>query len=198
MAAQSYFILTSCYNNINGKLKGLIQKNRSDTVAAEPSSYNTKAYHWLRVVPKPTKGDWDMKRKSVVILIISLLLSGCSSKSTPSKGQEDSTIDTESLTENYTDAWSIEDLSFYDEEKKESVFLTKEHSQNIDLQTYRNVRIGDRATTALKKYNLSDFEFGFDPMKYIKSDTKNKEAEEVADELAQKYESLSASDGIRS
>lgn len=140
-----------------------------------------------------------MKRKCVVILIISLLLSGCSSKSTPSKGQQDSIIDTESLTEIYTDAWSIEDLSFYDEEKKESVFLTKEHriinlSENIDLQTYRNVRIGDRATTALKKYNLSDFVFGFDPIKYIKSDTKNKEAEEVADELAQKYESLSASE----
>lgn len=74
-----------------------------------------------------------------------------------------------------TDSWSIEDFSFYDEDGREVEFLTTADSiqdrislsdineeKSGDYQTYRGVKIGDRATTALEKYPLDDFYYAVD------------------------------------
>lgn len=65
--------------------------------------------------------------------------------------------------------WSSKDLSFYDQDGEEKlnctdalevldvhdmVVISKE--ENVGLQTYRGVKVGDNAKRALKKYNVAD------------------------------------------
>jgi hypothetical protein len=55
------------------------------------------------------------------------------------------------------EGWSDKDLSFYDADGEEMVFVTSWEtliylSENPELKTYRGVKIGDRAKTALNKY----------------------------------------------
>lgn len=74
-----------------------------------------------------------------------------------------------------TQSWSIEDFSFYDEDGREVAFLATADSiqdsislsdtneeKGGDFQTHRGVKIGDRATTALEKYDLDGFYYAVD------------------------------------
>ena len=74
-----------------------------------------------------------------------------------------------------TEAWTVEDFSFYDEDGREVEFLATADSMQDrislsdlneekggDFQTHRGVKIGDRATTALEKYPLDDFYYAVD------------------------------------
>ncbi|NMB95813.1 MAG: hypothetical protein GYA02_04265 [Clostridiaceae bacterium] len=61
--------------------------------------------------------------------------------------------------------WEEADFAFYDYDDREILFPTTEdywiHMEDFDsaIQTNREVRVGDRAKTALEKYNLKDFEY---------------------------------------
>lgn len=89
-----------------------------------------------------------------------------------------------------------EDFSFYDLDGREVNFLTTEDDficvyeyddNSSNIQTYRGVRIGDRGTTALLKYNLKDFDW-YIKSSYLNSEEDNKEA----DRLTSKYKELTA------
>ena len=91
-----------------------------------------------------------------------------------------------------TQSWSIEDFSFYDEDGREVEFLaTSDYILDVislkdtneekggDFQTHRGVKIGDRATTALEKYDLDGFYYAVD---YLSGDgTSSKDEAEKKD-----------------
>lgn len=61
-------------------------------------------------------------------------------------------------------SWKEADFAFYDYDGREILFPTTEdywiHMDNKEnIQTYREVRVGDRAKIALDKYDLTDFEY---------------------------------------
>lgn len=63
------------------------------------------------------------------------------------------------LADNSIEAWNEKDFSFYDTDDNEKVFLTvgennAELASTPKLYTYRGVQIGDRAITALRKYDI--------------------------------------------
>lgn len=92
--------------------------------------------------------------------------------------------------------WTKEDFSFYDSTGKEADFATTQHDTiwltesnkkaGSNLQTKRNVKIGDRATTALSNYDLKNFDWGIG---YNRSATD--EEKKYLKELKQKYKTIS-------
>lgn len=137
-----------------------------------------------------------MKKRIIIItvalllLVVGGLIGGLIVKSA-SKATEK-----ESEKEPAIESVKYEDFSFYDLDGREVSFLTAEDDficiyeyddNSNNIQTYRGVRIGDRATTALLKYNLDDFDW------YIKSDYFNSEEDnKEADRLTNKYKELTA------
>ncbi len=113
------------------------------------------------------------KKKAVLLMIgIILSLTGC-------QGAEKK--------EDGVPGWCMEDLRFYDYEKKPVI----KAGQKLEIelkrgwQTYRGVMLGDDAKEALSKYSLKDFEFNFSTL------NSPKEADEIAKKLDEKYEALS-------
>ena len=110
---------------------------------------------------------------SIFLLIALFFVSGCASDSTISP-------------------WDEEDFAFYDENGKEvdfpsdgTIWLSDVNEEkNGDFQLKRGAKIGIRATTALKKYDLNNFYWDIGRWR---SDT---EEEEVADKkLKDEYQS---------
>jgi uncharacterized lipoprotein YehR (DUF1307 family) len=92
-------------------------------------------------------------------------------------------------------AWEKSDFSFYDSTGKEADFATTKQDTiwltesskkaGAALQTKRNVKIGDRATTALSNYDISNFDWGIG---YNRSATD--EEKKHLKELKQKYKTI--------
>ena len=126
------------------------------------------------------------KVKLFISLLAVLLLIGCSSKGT----------------ENQVKSLEYEDFSFYDHTGREVDFLTSENNslsvyagdEDADsIQTYRGVRIGDRATTALSEYNLSDFDWSIKTDYIINAE----EHRAQANKLERKYEDLTSEEMLQ-
>jgi len=88
--------------------------------------------------------------------------------------------------------WIETDFSFYDDKGKEVFFLTKEEDdmylsdlneeKGHEYQTNRGVKVGDRATEALKKYDLSGFYYALNPYR-----SSTEEEDEFDRKLLEKY-----------
>lgn len=103
--------------------------------------------------------------------------------------------------------WCVEDFSFYDEDEKEVYFLTTEDDRlslkeindedNKEYLTYRGVKIGERATTALDNYDLSGFNYEV-TSGYYRSATDEEEAynQEFHDKYESAYEAVENSNEI--
>lgn len=98
--------------------------------------------------------------------------------------------------EDKIEEWSIADFSFYNEEGKEVDFPSdnkiaiseSEDKLGMQLKTKRGVAIGDRAETALAKYNLDGFYFSVADYKYINPSTE--ESKIINQEFHEKYPTL--------
>lgn len=126
-----------------------------------------------------------MKKFIIIIIFLSLLLCGCSKKTPDTTKPADI---------------AIEDFSLYDTTGREVDFLTPQNDyisvayyddDYADYQTYREVRCGDRGTSALKKYDLSNFTWGIGSYVLNSDDLKNQ-----AKNLENKYKEYSAEEII--
>lgn len=106
-----------------------------------------------------------MKRILTVtlVLLIAVAISGCSSK------------------RDADGSWSEDDFSFYDENNKEKTYPTVDDywiflSHEDGLQTKRGIETGDKASSILEHYNLTDFEWSICDFSYINPSTDKSEA----------------------
>lgn len=103
--------------------------------------------------------------------------------------------------------WCVEDFAFYDENEEEVYFLTTEDDwiwlknindeDNEEYQTYRGVKIGDRATTALENYDLTGFYYEVASGYYRSAtDEEEKYNQEFHDKYQNAHEAVENSDEI--
>lgn len=92
---------------------------------------------------------------------------------------------------NSKSAWKESDFSFYDDAGKEILFPTTEdywislENDCPDGQSSRGAKIGDRASTALQKYDLSDFKYEIGEQGSLNPSTEKAKAKDT--ELHKKY-----------
>jgi hypothetical protein len=130
-----------------------------------------------------------MKKIFSIIIIISIIFCSCDA------------------TNNKSASWTELDFAFYDFNGREDLFPTTDNymislDDIEDIQTYREVRIGDRATTALKKYNLKDFEYSICDLSELKAyseksqelDKQYKEQGFTIEDIISKFSDIAAKD----
>jgi hypothetical protein len=117
------------------------------------------------------------KISSLILTLVVIMISGCSNQSSKD--------------------WTNEDFSLYDFDGNESLFPTIDdyyittYDEDDKLKTKRDIALGDRAVTALKKYNLKDFEYEIYGARYIglkeKTDKSVEKAKQFNEEYHDKY-----------
>lgn len=113
----------------------------------------------------------------LITIVIGLTFAGCGGKS----------------------SWKVEDFSFYNSAGKEVQFATADESISLreeledtgkQLMTKKGIQIGDRAATALKKYDLDGFYFNITHIGSRKGDGDKEEAARLDKRFHKEYKTF--------
>lgn len=127
----------------------------------------------------------------VLAVAIGAAVAGCED-GTGSSSDNQATTSNTADTAKESSSWEKEDFSFYDQSNHEVIFTTKDNksismlSEKDDndeiLQTYRGVRLGDKASGLVDIYDFSKFHWG-----YTFGSSASESLKQLGDTLEKKY-----------